>query len=76
MTTASRLRRWVDVGLSEAGHPPLSEVVRSARLHGTPWKMLADQVSEMSGEAVNHQTLVNWFPDLNKPAYELAAEAK
>ncbi len=75
MPSPPRLRRWIESGLAEAGHPPLDETVRSLRLIATPWKMLAEQVSEMSGETVSHQTLVGWFPELNRPAYELAAEA-
>lgn len=75
MTTAqTRLRRWVEAGLEDNGHPDLEAVVRERRLVATPWPMLAAQVSEMSEETVSHQTLIDWFPDLNKPAYELAAE--
>lgn len=74
MTDTTRLRKWVETGLAESDHPPLEQVVRDARLVSTPWKMLADQITEMSGETVNHQTLVNWFPELNKPGYQLAAE--
>lgn len=72
MPTAD-LRQEIEAGLTANGHHPLESLVRTARFIGTPWRLLATQISDKSGVTVSYQTLINWFPDLNKPAYQLAS---
>lgn len=72
---ATTKRDRIEIGLSAAEFLPLDELVRDARLIGIPWRMLAESIYDKSGESVSYQWLINEYPDLNKPVYELVEEA-
>lgn len=61
--TRSRLRTWVERGLKAAGHPPLADIVATARDQDPPtgWALLAADVSAKCGETVSLETLRQWF---------------
>lgn len=44
------------------GHP-LAEWVAAGRRDGRSWRVLAAQVTRLTGQPVTHQSLRNWFLD-------------
>lgn len=69
------LQEAIEDGLgAEAGDDALRQIVRTQRLEAVSWERVSLEVFLKSGVKVTGQTLINWFPEYNKPADEIAAD--
>lgn len=54
-------QRLLDLLLGDQG--PIEHFVRSRRDQNRPWRLIARDLYEISGEDITYETLRSWYPD-------------
>lgn len=74
MTNTTAAKELILIELQAAGYILDAEVKRR-RQTGISWRHIAHWILDETGRDISYQTLINWFPEYNKPAAELTKAA-